>query len=132
VPSIHSKKKAKEYGNWFESQIRLLKRLNPYASIIIIGPSDMSVEVDGKLQTRKYLEEVRDALKEAAFNTDSGFWDLYEVMGGRNSMISWVEADPPLAANDYTHFAPGGAKKLSKLFYTALMDDYKLWKKNIP
>ena len=132
VPSIHSKKKAKEYGNWFESQIRLLKRLNPYASIIIIGPSDMSVEVDGKLQTRKYLEEVRDALKEAAFNTDSGFWDLYEVMGGRNSMISWVEADPPLAANDYTHFAPGGAKKLSKLFYTALMDDYKLWKKNLP
>ncbi len=129
VPSIHSKKQAREYGNWFESQIRLLKRLNPSASILVIGPSDMSAEVNGKLQTRKYLEDVRDALKQAAFNSGCAFWDLYEAMGGKNSMISWVAAQPPLAANDYTHFAPGGAKRLTRLFYKSLMEDYKLWKK---
>lgn len=132
VPSIHNKKKAAEYGKWFAAQIRLLKRLNPNASFIVIGPSDMSEEVDGKLQTRTFLEPVRDALKKAAFDSGAGFWDLYEVMGGKNSMISWVEANPPLAAYDYTHFAPAGAKKLSKLFYSTLMDDYNLWKNKKP
>lgn len=129
VPSIKSKKQVDDYGRWFQSQIKYLQRAVPNASIIVIGPSDMTEIVDGVYQTRAFLEDVRDALKLAAFNTDCGFWDLYEVMGGKNSMISWVEADPPLAANDYTHFAPGGAKKITKLFYKALMNDYETLKK---
>lgn len=45
-------------------------------------------------------------------------------MGGRNSMVSWVEADPPLAATDYTHFSPLGARKVGELFYTALINEF--------
>ncbi len=45
-------------------------------------------------------------------------------MGGRNSMVSWVQADPPLAAEDYTHFSPQGARKVGELFYDALIADF--------
>ncbi len=128
VPYITSLEKAERYGRWFKAQIDYLKSMVPDASIIVIGPSDMSVKDKDKFVTRPYLEEVRDALKEAAYDTGCGFWDIYEVMGGRNSMKSWVEADPPLAGKDYTHFTPKGARRISELFYTSLKEQYEAWK----
>ena len=52
------------------------------------------------------------------------FWDSYAAMGGANSIIRWVNANPPLATNDYVHFTPRGARYLAELFCTALLDVY--------
>jgi len=128
VPYIKDSTKAENYGKWFASQIRFLQRLNPDAGMILIGPSDMATKVGTEFKTFPYLELVRDELKKAAFNTDIGFWDLYEVMGGRNSMQSWVEADPPLAGSDYVHFTGRGARKVAELFHKALWQDFEAWK----
>jgi hypothetical protein len=53
---------------------------------------------------------------------------MYEVMGGRNSMVSWVESEPALAAADYTHFTPKGARRIAELFVRALNQEYDAWK----
>ena len=124
VPYIKNEKQAITYGGWFKSQIEYLKRLKPNATFIVIGPSDMSTKVAGKFMTFPYLENVRDALKKAAFESGAGFWDLYEVMGGRNSMLSWVESEPPLAGSDYVHFNHRGTKRVSELFIKALWNDF--------
>lgn len=125
VPHIKSLESAQRYGGWFKSQIKLFQALVPDASIVVIGPSDMAIKEKGDFITRPYLVEVRDALKKAAFDTGCGFWDIYEVMGGRNSMKSWVDAEPPLAGHDYTHFTPKGARRIGELFYKALLQDYE-------
>lgn len=125
VPHIDDEVRARRYGGWMRAQIRKLRRLNPKADIVLIGPSDMSVKEKTKMVTYPQLEYVRNALREAAFETGCGFWDIYEVMGGRNSMPSWVEADPPLAATDYTHFTRKGANKIAGLFVEALLKDYE-------
>ena len=83
----------------------------------------MSTKVGAKFVSYPFLVEVRDALKKAALENGAGFWDLYEVMGGRNSMISWVESDPPLAGADYVHFTYSGTKRVSELFLKALWQD---------
>lgn len=127
VPYVKDKEQADRYGNWFASQIRRLQELMPEACFIVIGPSDMAHKVDGKFITYEYLSEVRDALKNAAFDTGCGFWDIYEVMGGENSMKSWVNADPALAGADHVHFTNKGAKEIGKLFDQALMEQQKLW-----
>jgi lysophospholipase L1-like esterase len=127
VPHIPSTERAQKYGGWFKSQIKLLQSLVPDASIVVIGPSDMSIKEKGEFVTRPFLEDVRDALKVAAFETGCGFWDIYEVMGGKNSMKSWVEADPPLAGHDYTHFTPKGARRIAELFHKALWQDYEIY-----
>lgn len=123
VPYIKDKAQAETYGKWFKSQLAYLKSIKPNATFIVIGPSDMSTKIGSKFMTYPHLEEVRDALKNAAFENGAGFWDLYEVMGGRNSMISWVEADPPLAGSDYVHFNYRGSKRVSELFLKALWSD---------
>jgi hypothetical protein len=43
-------------------------------------------------------------------------------------MVSWVAADPPLAATDYTHFSPRGSRKVGELFWKAFSRDFDAWK----
>ena len=124
VPYIRSKEQAVKYGGWFKSQIEYLRKLKPNATFIVIGPSDMSTKIAGKFMTFPFLEDVRNALKKAAFESGAGFWDLYEVMGGRNSMISWVESTPAMAGSDYVHFNHRGTQRVSELFIKALWTDF--------
>ncbi|NQY66633.1 MAG: hypothetical protein HRT72_02765, partial [Flavobacteriales bacterium] len=92
--NMKTEKACASYGTRFESNIRYLKKLNPKASVIIIGPSDMSIKEGVDWVTHPFLVKTRDAIKRAAFNTGSAYWDIYEAMGGRNSMPLWVKAEP--------------------------------------
>lgn len=125
MPYIKSKEKADNYGKEFLSNMKRIKSLCPNASFLVIGPSDMSTNINGRMQTYPNLPYVRDALKKAVFDMGGGYFDMYEVMGGKNSMPSWVNASPPLAATDYIHFSPRGAEKIAELFYESLMLDYE-------
>jgi lysophospholipase L1-like esterase len=131
LPSISSTEQAKAYGRFFGKLIARFRKLTPEAAIIVIGPSDMSIKDGEDYVTRPFLEEVRDAMKANTLAQGAAFWDMYEAMGGRNSMVSWVQADPPLAADDYTHFSPIGARKVGELFYTALINEYAAYLKSV-
>lgn len=120
VPYVTQKSEATAFGNFFRSQIQQLKKLAPNASFVVIGPSDMSTSIEGVFTSWPGVPLVRDAMKEAAFAENCGFWDMYEVMGGPNSMVSWVSNTPPYAGPDYTHFTPLGARKMAELFYKAM------------
>jgi lysophospholipase L1-like esterase len=127
MPGIGSASKAEWYGGVMGKQIAFLKKTYPRAHILFVGPSDMSRKVNGKMQTWPYLVEVRDALKKAALENGAAFWDMFETMGGLNSMPLWVSASPQLAAPDYIHFTPRGAKRISELLLNALLNDYQLF-----
>jgi len=128
VPYINSEKEALQYGRWFKAQLEYIQSIKPNAAIVVIGPSDMALKTNNNFATYPYLENVRDVLKHAAFESGCGFWDLYEVMGGKNSMTSWVESNPPLAGKDYVHFTHLGTRKVSELLYKAIMQDRAEWK----
>lgn len=124
LPNLKSAEEAAQYGRFFGAQIARFRKMLPGVSIIVIGPSDMSIKEGDAYVTRPFLEDVRDAMKTNALAQGAVFWDMYEAMGGKNSMASWVLADPPLAAGDYTHFSPQGARKVGELFYSALISDF--------
>lgn len=128
VPYLSSDAGALSYGENFKTYIRQFKKMAPQASIIVIGPSDMSTSIDGVFRTWPYLESLRDGMKNAALEEGCAFWDMYEVMGGENSMVSWVTNNPPYAGPDYTHFTPAGARKVAELLYKAISDEYDAWK----
>jgi lysophospholipase L1-like esterase len=122
LPAITDSVKLRNYGNYLRGQIAIVKKLAPAASILFIGPSDMSVKSGTDYVTHPFLEPLRDVLRDVSFGSGCAFFDLYDCMGGKNSMPSWV--DQKLAASDYTHFSPEGARKIAALFYTALINDY--------
>jgi hypothetical protein len=98
--------------------------LHPEARILLIGPADMSTKQGGKLQTYPLLEATVEGMREAALENGAAFWNMYEVMGGKNSMIGWVKTKPSLAAPDYIHFTSKGADRIAELFYESLMFYY--------
>ena len=85
----------------------------------------MSIREKGSMKTYPSLKPIRDALKQATLESGFAFWDLFEAMGGSNSMPSFVHADPPLASTDYVHFTNLGVNLVAEMFYNALMLEYK-------
>jgi lysophospholipase L1-like esterase len=128
LPYIKTKEQADNFGTYLRAQINIIKKLAPQASILVIGPADMSVKVGTEFETHPQLEDLRDAIKKAAFDTDCAFFDMYSCMGGRNSMLTWVEQG--IGAKDYIHFSSGGARKIAVLLYSSLMSDYNQFVKN--
>lgn len=122
MPSVSGPKSIEKYKGEFSAQLAYVKKNNPNACVITIGPADMSKRVSGVMQTYPYLEEVRDALREASFENGCAYWDMFAAMGGRNSMPSWVKER--LAGPDYIHFTPDGAEKIAEIFTQALINDY--------
>jgi len=94
-----------------------------------MGVADMSTKEKDKYITYPYLEDVRDMMKKYAHKSGAAYWDMYEAMGGENSMPEWVSAKPKLATNDYTHYTSRGAKLIANMFYNSLLYEYQLYKK---
>ncbi len=115
------------YERWFYRELSKLKSLMPDLPIIVIGVADMSVKEKDIFTTYPNLEHIRDALKSAAFKAGCPFWDMYSAMGGKNSMPSWVFAQPSLASSDFVHFNERGARVLAEMFYNAFMHDYNAY-----
>jgi len=128
LPYITTKEQADNFGGYLKSQIATIKKLAPQASILVIGPADMSVKEGTEYVTHPQLENLRDAIKKTAFDMDCAFFDMYNCMGGKNSMVTWVEQG--VAAKDYIHFSSGGARKIAVLLYTSLINDYNSFVKN--
>jgi LysM repeat protein len=122
MPSINGPKTAANYGKSFYEQIMYLKQQKPDMDIVVIGPADMSKRINGSMVSYPDLPVVVEELKKAAFDAGGAYWDTYQVMGGHNSMPTWVEQG--LAGKDYIHFTTNGAKKISEMFYEALINDY--------
>jgi len=119
----------KIYEKWFYSQLNRLHRVCPNVSIIVIGVADMSVKEKEMYVTYPNLKKVRNALKNASFKSGAAYWDMYEAMGGENSMPSWVFAQPPLASKDFVHFNPKGARIIAQMFYNSFIYEFNKYEK---
>ena len=127
MPQINSQKAVDNYMNMISKQIQYLKRLCPNAMILFIGPSDMSKRINGTMQTYPYLPALNEALKETVRKNKGAYWDMFNVMGGENSMLSWVKHSPAWAGSDYIHFTEAGANQIAVTLSDAFMVHYKFY-----
>ena len=100
-------------------QIRYIRACAPQASILFIGPSDMSTRIDGEMTTYPLVPYMDKLLKKMAEEEQIAYWSMYDAMGGKNSMVHWVEVG--LAGSDYVHFTRAGANKIGRMLYEWLM-----------
>jgi hypothetical protein len=119
------------YEKSFYAQLKRIREILPDVAIIVIGVADMSIKQNGKYITYPNLEKLRDALRNATFEANGVYWDMFEAMGGRNSMPSWVFANPPLASKDFVHFNLHGSNLIAQMFYSSLVYEYNLYEKSL-
>ena len=118
----------KTYGWYARAMTRVVDRMQrafPGASILIIGMSDKSSRIEGEFVTDPSVPRLLAAQQQLARRNHAAFWNLFEAMGGENSMVSWVEDSPPLANRDYTHVNARGARRIAGLLFDYLMAEYQ-------
>lgn len=124
TPYLRDSTSISNFKNSIGRQIAYVKDLNPKANIIFIGPADMNTMVDGKLQSYPKLETIIDSLRSVALANGAMFWNMYDVMGGKNSMQKWVSHSPAWATTDYIHFTEKGASRIAEVFMQSLNNSY--------
>lgn len=124
-----SRAKLSDFKKEMQRVINSFHDLAPKAKILFIGPADMARNNDdGELSSYPILPALCDSLRQAANESGAAFWNMYASMGGRGSIIRWVEANPQLAGEDYIHFTPLGAKKIAGLLYDTLDLYYRFYR----
>ncbi|MBS1949822.1 MAG: hypothetical protein OJF59_002548 [Cytophagales bacterium] len=117
------------YGHKMNLLIEELKKNFPESGILLIGVGDRSSNQDGKMGTMPTLMQLRNVQRATAVKSHIAFWDMFEAMGGENSMVKYTEAIPPLAAKDYTHLTFRGGRKLAKKLADALIQEKNKYEK---
>jgi alginate O-acetyltransferase complex protein AlgI len=113
----------KEYNYYRQGllrQLTLLKEVAPGIPVLVIGVTDMAAVEGDSIASFKNIPAIISAQREAAIKAGAAFWDPYEAMGGRSSIIRWAEKKPPLAQTDYVHFTYPGADTLSQMLADAM------------
>ncbi len=117
---------AKDFG-WYEQAmekvIAQFKEAFPDAAILIMSVQDKSVKKGSKFVTDPSILKLVEAQKRIAQKSGVAFWNLFEAMGGQDSMNKWV--DEGLASKDYTHVNLAGAKKIAEMLTEALLSANK-------
>ncbi len=90
---------------------------SPECDCLVLAPTDRA-DTEGRTPL------VRDALREAARASHCGFWDTYEKMGGRGSIVAWHQENPPRAGGDGVHLTPRGYKDLGEKLAADVLAGY--------
>ena len=103
-------------------QVRYLRQCAPEASIIFVGPGDMLTLIDGEATTYPLLPYMDRLLRKMAAEEHIAYFSLYEMMGGKESMLRWQKNG--WAGSDGVHFTRRGAEiageKLSEYIITTI------------
>jgi hypothetical protein len=120
------------YGWYAEKMITVIEKMKkafPKASIVLLSVSDRSTNTDGSFKTARSIPALRNTQRYIAKQTGIVFWDLYEAMGGEDSMVKFVSAKPALAAKDYTHLTFKGGRKLAGALVKSLLFELEQFEK---
>lgn len=126
--------------DWYTKEMNQVvdhyQKAMPGVPILIIGPSDKSIKVGAAMHSDPSVLRITEALRQSAMDKGCAYFSFYEVMGGEDSMVEWVERRHPKLANlDYTHFNSNGAKIAGNYLLTFLLggfSEYELAYKQRP
>lgn len=99
-----------------------LRQAYPQASILVVSMPDRDQRSASGLRTMKGVEALIAYQQIMASDLKVSFFNLFEAMGGRESMKDLVERG--LANKDYTHINFAGGKYLAKILFESLMAGY--------
>jgi hypothetical protein len=112
------------YENKMRSVIEQFRNIFTKASFLLVGVGDKTAKVGTRFVTNPDVQKLLETQKRIVDKTKITFWNLWEAMGGENSMDEWVNHAPPLALKDYSHFTQLGGARVAQLIYEAIMDSY--------
>lgn len=110
--------------NWYykamTTAINKLKKNLSNAEFLLISTADKSFKYSDGRRTAIGMDSLIATQERIAFDSKIAFFNTYNSMGGYNSMISWANGNPQLAAKDYTHLNSKGAEILGTSLFNGI------------
>lgn len=116
------------YEKGMKKAVNKIRESFPGVSILIVSTADKSTKYELEMKTDSAVVPLMKAQKRYALESESGFVNLYTLMGGDGSMVKWADETPAKANKDYTHFNQRGAKAIGRLLYDQLNKGYEEYK----
>jgi hypothetical protein len=110
----------RDYGKVVER----VRQGRPQASCLVVSVLDKGYMKEGQIRTRVYVEPVVAAQELVAQDHGCAYFNLYQSLGGRNTMRRWFEARPRLAVSDFTHLTGAGARVVGTVLSRAILKSY--------
>ncbi len=121
-----SEKDTTGYLWYLERMVGLVRQLKvnfPDCGFLLLSVGDRCSNLNGKIATMPDVKVMRDIQRKIAAKSGIAFWDMFAAMGGENGIKKYTEAQPPLAAKDYTHLTFRGGRKIAKKLADALLNE---------
>ena len=109
----------------YDTLIDKIKSVNPNVAILLTTNNDSYYKV--KYPNERALE-VQQQMKKLAENKNLAVWDMFDIMGGLNSIKEWEKNQ--LAKKDLIHLSFDGYNLIGDLLFDALIKSYIKYKKN--
>ena len=107
----------------YKTLIARVRAVNPDCALLFITNNDSYRRVRRRVYSvNRNALEVEDAFYRLCSDCGGGVWNLFEIMGGLESMKVWEEAG--LAKRDKIHFTEEGYAVVGDLLFNALMGKY--------
>lgn len=102
--------------------ISLIRQQSPDCAFIFITNNDSYRYIRRGMTYNHNAPTVQKAMFELAEEYGAAVWDVYDIMGGKDSVIDWRDAG--LVKKDRLHFTEEGYVLLGDLLYNAMAEDY--------
>lgn len=117
------------YAKMINPVLNKFKNNLPDTEILIISSADRAFRYNGEYKTAIGLPNLIELQAKLAIDNGFSFYNLFETMGGTNSIIKWASEKPSLANKDYVHPNHKGAEILGKKLFEAVQNDFNKLKK---
>lgn len=125
VPYLDDEKECRQMEEAYYQLFVKYKQANPDASILVISSGDIATKTKGVEGTYPLLPRFVKAQRNAALRAGCAFWNLFESMGGENSILQWT--NKKLASKD-GHLSPSGQEAFATQLYNAISLEYEVYK----
>ena len=110
------------YINGMKTTIQHIKEYYPNTGILIVSVADRDYkDEDGEVRTMPGIRNLVRYQRNLAAEEGVAFWNMFEAMGGNESMKTLVDSKPSMANYDYTHINVRGGRHLAGLLFEALI-----------
>lgn len=116
----------KRYINYKKQMIATINHIKecyPDTPVLFMSVGDKSVKENDNYVTHPGIEPLVQIQREIAQETSVIFWNTYQAMGGKNSMPTFVNHTPPMAAKDYTHINYAGGSYIAGEFLKSFINN---------
>jgi len=112
----------KLYENKMIDLVNYFRKIFSKAGLLLITVGDKTVKKGSQFVTDPEVSILLETQNRIAQKANIAIWNIWEVMGGKNSMVDWVNAAPPYALKDYSHFTNSGGERVGNLLFDALIN----------